>query len=425
MIFHKRTTIQTGIIWLVLSSILIKTIGVLREALIAFSIGNTIDFARFNTFRVITDFIIIFGLSVPTLEGIFLPLYAKISKENRNLSFYKVLSFMNRLAIFAVLILLIVFITVNFLFKNKFNANFFYICLLFSTYLFLSVSNATLFTLLKVKGLFVNYSKQAFFNTIVTFLLLLLLVNTFNEKSLIISSIIGLIVSDYFLKKLIYLKKDVKSVIEPNLNEFKWQNLIAINHVTFIGFSGKLLIGFSNNNSINIYHYSFTIVYSIVLIFVSNISTITLFNSTIKHSKKILITTIIKTFALLIPVGILFFLKGDIIIKLIYEHGKFTKVDSSSTFNFLKKLLLPFGLVSITQIAMQPLLVVESYYSNLFKKQLAHIVVIITAIFFSIGFITSKFEIIVWYYLYFVSIIIFLYLLYFYWKFENIIFTKN
>ena len=73
--------------WLFISSLAIKGVGVLRESIIAYTIGNTLEFATFNTLRSLVDFFLAFVIGVPIIESILVPKYAHEYLKNNTISF--------------------------------------------------------------------------------------------------------------------------------------------------------------------------------------------------------------------------------------------------------------------------------------------------------------------------------------------------
>ena len=108
-----------------------------------------------------------------------------------------------------------------------------------------------------------------------------------------------------------------------------------------------------------------------MLIVVSNISSIILYRTSTSGSS-ILGKTILTTLLLTVVANVVLFFFGDFVISLIYEHGKFSSLDTFNTFQFLKIFLVPYTFFALTQVMIQPFLQNQSSIkadsNNLFKK---------------------------------------------------------
>jgi len=400
--------------WLFISSIAIKGLGVLRESIIAYVIGNTIEFATFNTLRSIVDFFLAFVIGVPVMESILVPKYAGAYLKNNTINFQPIwnqtLLFSKYLFVSSVALLFFV----SYLKTDVYDLDLAIWVLLFSSYLAINLSNSVLFSLQKTIGNFQKYSTQSFLNAVFTLVIIFLLIGQLGLKSILVASILGILFSNFLLKRGLNFQKTEKSDSDHiiKLKDINFHRLISVNHAIFIGFTGRLLISFENDYQINYYQYSFIIISSFMLIIVSNIASVILYKSSVSDpsslKKAILLTLLI---ALLANTVLYFF--GNYIISILYERGQFTEQDTYNVFDFLKIFLIPYTLFSVTQVMIQPFLKVHSENNILLSdvvKRTGQIIFMAIAISLIAGFYLSNYKIAVQVLLYTSSLLILIYL---------------
>ena len=145
-------------VWLFFSSIAINGLGILRESMVAYSIGNTIEFATFNTLRSVVDFFLAFLIGIPVVESILVPKYAHEYLKNNKLSFqpiWKQTILFSKYLFLASLFLLSV---ISFTKSENYTIDVVYWIILFSIYLALQLSSSVLFSLQKTIGNFQKLS---------------------------------------------------------------------------------------------------------------------------------------------------------------------------------------------------------------------------------------------------------------------------
>lgn len=403
--------------WLFISSIAIKGLGVLRESIIAYMIGNTIEFATFNTLRSIVDFFLAFVIGVPVLESILVPKYAGLYIQNHSINFQPIWNQTLHFSKYLFSLSLTLLFFVSYLKTDVYDWDLAIWVLLFSTYLTINLSNSVLFSLQKTIGNFQNYSTQSFLNGVITLILIFLLIRLLGLKSILIASIFGIALSNFLLKRNLKRNfqkgKAYKKEYLIGLKDINFHRLISVNHAIFIGFTGRLFISFENDYQINYYQYSFIIISSFMLMIVSNIASIILYKSSVSDSSS-LKKTIIITFLIALLTNITLYFWGNYIISILYERGQFTKKDTQNVFEFLKIFLIPYTFFSITQVIIQPFLKTDSENNKVLSdvvKRTGQIIFINIALSLLIGLSLSNYKIAVQVLLYTSSISILGYLL--------------
>jgi len=401
--------------WLFISSLAIKGVGVLRESIIAYTIGNTLEFATFNTLRSLVDFFLAFVIGVPIIESILVPKYAHEYLKNNTISFQPIwdqtLLFSKYLFIASLGMLFLV----SYLKTEVFDMDMALWVLIFSVYLALNLSNSVLFSLQKTIGNFQKYSTQSFINAVVTLTITFLLINLIGLKAILISAILGIIFSNILLKRSLRQNLNSNITIDKSndaikLKDINFYKMISVNHAIFIGFTGRLLISFENDYQINFYQYSFIIISSFMLVIVSNIASVILYRSATSDSSSLKKTILITMFIALAANSVLYFF-GQQIIRLLYQRGQFTALDTENTFQFLKIFLIPYTLFSITQVMIQPFLkkqITGSY--DYVIERVGQIIFISIGISLTFGYIQSDYKTAVQILLYFSSFSILLFL---------------
>lgn len=385
-------------VWLFFSSIAIKGLGILRESMVAYSIGNTIEFATFNTLRSVVDFFLAFLIGIPVVESILVPKYAHEYLKNNKLSFqpiWKQTILFSKYLFLASLFLLSV---ISFTKSENYTIDVVYWIILFSIYLALQLSSSVLFSLQKTIGNFQKFSTQSFIISLITLILIFSMIGYWGLKSLLISSILGLLISN------LMQKRDLRQNFNPglseekkhpiNLNDINFYKFIAVNHAVFIGYAGRILISFGNNDQINLYQYSFIIISSFMLIVVSNISSVILYRTSTSASS-ILGKTILTTLLLTLGVNVILFFFGNFVISVIYEHGKFSSLDTLLTFEFLKIFLIPYTFFALTQVMIQPFLLNRNSSNsefNILLKRIGQIIFVSIALAVASGVYLSDYE---------------------------------
>ncbi|MCF2444419.1 hypothetical protein L0657_10675 [Dyadobacter sp. CY345] len=403
--------------WLFISSIAIKGLGILRESIIAYMIGNTIEFATFNTLRSIVDFFLAFVIGVPVIESILVPKYAGLYLRNTSINFQPIWNQTLQYSKYLFLISCVLLFFVSYFKSDIYDWDLAVWVLLFASYLAINLSNSILFSLQKTIGNFQNYSTQSFINAVITLIIIFLLIGQIGLKSILVASVLGILFSNYLLKK--SLNQNF-SKVEPQtkdnlikLKDINFYRLITVNHAIFIGFTGRLLISFENDFQINYYQYSFIIISSFMLMIVSNIASIILYKSSVSDSSSFT-KTIFLTFLIALSANLVLYFFGNYIISILYERGKFTQQDTRSVFEFLKIFLIPYTFFSITQVMIQPFLKVgpgDNTRINRVIKKIGQLIFISIAISLSVGFAISNYKTAVEVLLYTSSLSILLYLL--------------
>jgi len=404
--------------WLFISSIAIKGLGILRESIIAYMIGNTIEFATFNTLRSIVDFFLAFVIGVPVIESILVPKYAGLYIQNTSINFQPIWNQTLQYSKYLFLISCVLLFFVSYFKSDIYDWDLAVWVLLFASYLAINLSNSILFSLQKTIGNFQNYSTQSFINAVITLIIIFLLIGQIGLKSILVASILGILFSNYLLKRSLNqnFSRDEQQAKDNliKLKDINFYKLITVNHAIFIGFTGRLLISFENDFQINYYQYSFIIISSFMLMIVSNIASIILYKSSVSDSSS-LKKTIILTLLIAVLANLVLYFFGNYVIRILYERGQFTQKDTLSVFNFLKIFLIPYTFFSVTQVMIQPFLKGRSdddNYLNEVIKRTGQLTFISIAISLSVGFILSNYKIAVEVLLYTSSISIFLYLLF-------------
>ncbi|SEI52096.1 Peptidoglycan biosynthesis protein MviN/MurJ, putative lipid II flippase [Dyadobacter koreensis] len=402
--------------WLFISSIAIKGLGVLRESIIAYMIGNTIEFATFNTLRSIVDFFLAFVIGVPVMESILVPKYAGLYLQNKTINFQPIWNQTLLFSKYLFLLSVILLFFVSYLKTDIYDLDLVIWVLLFSSYLAINLSNSVLFSLQKTIGNFQKYSTQSFLNAVFTLIIIFLSIGQLGLKSILVASIFGILFSNFLLKRGLNsnFNKTEKSRVEHliKLKDINFHRLISVNHAIFIGFTGRLLISFENDYQINYYQYSFIIISSFMLMIVSNIASIILYRSSVSDSSS-LKKTILLTFLIAVLANTALYFFGNYIISILYERGQFNDRDTQSVFEFLKIFLIPYTFFSITQVMIQPFLKVHSENNMLLGnvvKRTGQIIFITIAISLMVGFSLSNYKIAVQVLLYTSSLSIFVYL---------------
>jgi putative peptidoglycan lipid II flippase len=382
--------------WLFFSSVAIKGIGVLRESIVASEIGNSYDFATFNIFRSVVDFLLAFAISVPVIESILVPKLAHFYSQNNKLSFRSIwlqsTKYGSRIFVLSIALLL----TVAFIKADNYNPDndILFWVLLFSIYLSVSLSNSVMYSLLKVVGDFRTYSYIAFFTAFGTLSLIYIFIGILGLKIILISSIVLIISSNFLIRKVLKVNFEVVNVEEPkaliHVGDFNLYKMIVVNHPIFIGYTGRVIIGLGTDDYINLYQYSFIIITSFLLVVVSNISSIILYKHStatgVSRTKVMLVTFVITLLA-----NATLYLFGKEIISLLYERGKFTQQDTIDTYNFLKIFLIPFTCFSLTQVMIQSYMT-DSAENTRFFKILALIIAITISVSVGIGIFFDNFK---------------------------------
>lgn len=385
-------------IWLFTSSLAIKGLGVVRESVVAYEVGNTMEFATFNALRAVVDFFLAFVIGVPIVESILVPKYAHQYLNNNSVNFLplwkQTVSASKYLCSSMILLLLVITLLRN----NALNPDVILWILLFSAYLGMSLLSSVLFSLQKTVGNFRKYSTQSFLNAFINLIIIFALIGIIGLKAIIFSGIVAIIFSNFFLKR--SLRLNLGSNLVPfEKSPIQWSDVnfykfISVNHAIFIGFTGRLLIGFGNDYQINLYQYSFIIISSFMMMVVSNISSIILYKSA-TNSNSVLLKAIILTFLAATLANTCLYYFGDIVIKLLYQRGKFTEVDTQKTSEFLKIFLIPYTVFAITQVMIQPFVISQSKLTEISQQPLRRIgqIIFITIIIaVGTGIITNDFK---------------------------------
>ncbi len=410
----KLNKSMLNFMWLVGSSIAIKGVGVLRESVVAYSVGNTMEFATFNMLRSLVDFFLAFVIGVPILESILVPKYANLYLTNNRLSFQPVWNQTIKVSKYLFACCLIVLAGISFFKTGFIGKESIYWIFLFSLYLSLSLSNGILFSILKTVGNFQKYSTQSLYNALILLVLIFVLIPIIGLKAILISSILTIVFSSTLLKNT--LRHNFRSsshnegVIQ--MSDLNFYKLISVNHAIFVGFTGRFLISFENDYQINLYQYSFIIISSFMMIVVSNISSIILYRSSTTNNATIW-KTVSVTLLITIIINLILYFFGDQIISLLYQRGKFTSQDTQDTFEFLKIFLIPYSVFSLTQVMIQPFLhrnSLQEHSEETVLKRIGQIIFISIAISLIIGFTITSVKNSVIVFLHLSSFSIFIYL---------------
>lgn len=355
--FMKITPNRINFLWLIGSSILVKLLGVARESVAAYYIGTTIEFAYFNLLRTAMELVLSVFVGVQLLEGIIIPQYTPIYRKYPHLSFLPLMDSSKKLSFicFGVMFFLLSGITLSGNFTLTINHCLFIIGI--SLWISLSAYNSVYFIIQKVIGNFKKYSQQLFILYLLFFLIQVILIPFLGITSILLSSIVSILISNQLLKVNIKISSDTNDKV-PSLQWklFNLPSLLAINHPILIGFIGKLLIGLNESPDINYYHYAFMLVYSFMTAIVYNLSSITLYQA----SQSSILNSLKKPFILMccfiISMNIVLYFFGELIVRLLFERGKFTSIDTNNTYLFILKMLVPFSLLSLSQLFLQPIL---------------------------------------------------------------------
>jgi len=403
-------------LWLFFSSIAIKGIGVLRESIVAAKIGNSPEFATFNIFRSVVDFVLAFAISVPIIESILVPKLASLYSENKDLSFRSLWKQTVKYGYQIFIITFTILLAVTFFKSDNYkpDTDILIWVILFSIYLSISLSNSVTYSLLKVVGDFRMYSYMSFFTAIGTLVLIYLFIDLLGLKIIVIAPVFLIIISTYIIKKILsanFIKTGVQTGNTLlNVKDFNLNKMIAVNHPIFIGFTGRLIIGLGNTAFINLYQYSFIIVSSFLLVVVSNISSIILYrHSTDSNISQLKVISV--TFFITLGANIVLYLFGKEIIAILYQRGKFTAQDTIDTYNFLKIFLVPYTFFSLTQVMIQSYMK-DSKNNTLFFKYLTHIIIATVCLGLIIGFFKHNYQLAVEVLLYTSSLSIFTFLIF-------------
>jgi len=403
-------------VWLVGSSVAIKGVGVVRESIIAAEVGNTMEFATFNTLRSLVDFFLAFVIGVPIIESMLVPKYAHEYMEDNTMSFQPIWNQTLMLTRYLFALALCLLFATSFFKTGDINVEMIIWVLLFSLYLALSLSNSVLFSLQKATGNFRRYSTQSLLNAIVVLFITFSLISFTGLKAVLLSVVLGIVFSNLLLKRSMHFnfKKDqpINKNHLLNLTDINFYKLISVNHAIFIGFTGRLLISLENDYQINFYQYSFIIISSFMLVIVSNISSIILYRSSTANTSGLL-KTIIITFCIAIIANLFLYFLGKQVIHLLYQRGKFTEMDTVNTYNFLKIFLIPYTFFSITQVMIQPFLNKQNESigtSQIIIKKVGQIIFFSFLLSVIVGVSQSNYKLSVLVLLYSSSILILLYL---------------
>ena len=415
--------------WLFISSVAIKGLGVLRESIIAYMIGNTAEFATFNILRALVDFFLAFVIGVPVIESILVPKYAGQYLQNSALSFQPLWKQTLSLSKWLFCISVAVLFIISYIKTEEYNLDSTIWILLFSGYLAVNLSNSVLFSLQKAIGNFQKYSTQSFLNAIFTLVIIFLLIKPLGLKAIIIASILGIIFSNIFLKNGLRNNFSVSQNTDKpiRLKDINFYRLISVNHAVFIGFTGRLFISFENSFKINYYQYSFIIISSFMLMIVSNIASVILYKSSTSDISS-LNKTIILTFLIASTANTILYFFGDQLISLLYQRGHFTAIDTTNVFEFLKSFLVPYTFFAVTQVMIQPFLRSNASSDKIFSqviRKTGEIIFFCTGLSLLIGFSFSDYELAVKTLLYSTSIGILLYLTLSLKKLKQPIFNKH
>ena len=241
-------------------------------------------------------------------------------------------------------------------FENLFTRSSYII--IFSIFVSLYFLNSFNFALLKVKGDFKAYSLQLFVNTLIGFVLLIFLIKYAGVLSVLLSGILYIPISNWYISREINLKKnDSNQLPKLSLPQNSFSFLLALGHSTFIGFWGKVFLGFDNGLDINYYHYAFILIHSFQSLIVVNLTSLLLYKLSSDSSEFKDKYIYMLTISLPIIFVFFFYFGGGLMVELLFEHGKFNSSDSNIVIYFLHYyLMIPFALLCSSQVFLQPLL---------------------------------------------------------------------
>lgn len=395
---------------LLITSVIKKVIGIIREAIIVYIFGASSALAAYLFLRTVSGSIGTF-IGPSALQANIVPKFTKIFKNNLaddvDLNLARANSFKIAFKVSVVLF----FLTAT---ASIYTAQIYSVALSYLLFISLAISitGGILFDAIvglmiqQSKGNYVKYSAAGLVNYFLSAFLIYPL-SFMGVIGIELSRALGCISQNRIgWSALIDKKRNASSKVSPTLElaDFNVYKLFSNNFPIFILLCSRGLLGLQGKVEIVHFFYASLILNAFLTTFIFSFNAISIKNISERQSfdfKKIIF------FALGIAclvVGVSY-IGGKQIISILFERGEFTSVDTLKTFGILKEIALPFALHYMAIIFFQPVLAIENKFTeNGFKTLFVSFVTITIGFYLFLMFSPTSSISYVFNYIYAVSI---------------------
>ncbi|MBT3612573.1 MAG: hypothetical protein HN522_06515 [Flavobacteriales bacterium] len=358
------------------STLVKKSLGFLREIILAFFFGSSIIYANYLLLKTVTDFFSQFTLG-NALQANLMPKFAKLYRREVSVDLSNVFDFSKYFSFKLFLLSQIIQIPLMFYINPKEIGLYLVLSVLLGVVMSVNFFNSIFLTILQAKGRFKQHSVATTFNLSISTLLLypfILLFKIIHEAfgiiGVVLSRLSGVIaLALIYVKPLLAEKGDVRASL--SLSDFNFSIMILGNFANIIMLLSRFVAGADGSENIAFYTYAIVFLNIFLTAVVMNINTLVIKIISVKRDYKIiLLSALISTIigGVFILVISLFSIE---IISFTFERGAFTASDTLITSSYIKDISWSFIFIFISSALFQPYFTLPQSYIKRTSKYLA------------------------------------------------------
>ena len=359
----------TDFLYMFFSTLVKKSLGFLREIILAFFFGSSIIYANYLLLKTVTDFFSQFTLG-NALQANLMPKFAKLYRKGTSVDLSNVFDFSKYFSLKLFLVSQIIQIPMIWYINPERIEIYVVLSGLLGVVMSINFFNSIFLTILQAKGKFKQHSVATTLNLSVSTVLLFPFTLLFGVIGVVLSRLSGAItLALIYVKPLLTEKGRVRANL--SLSDFNFSIMILGNFANIIMLLSRFVAGADGSNNIAFYTYAIVFLNIFLTAVVMNINTLVLKIISVKKDYRIilfsaLISTIIG--GIFILVISLFSIE---IISFTFERGAFTASDTLITSGYIKDISWSFILIFIASALFQPYFTLPQSYLKKTSKYLA------------------------------------------------------
>ena len=372
-ILALKTT--TDFIYMFFSTLVKKSLGFLREIILAFFFGSSIMYANYLLLKTVTDFFSQLTLG-NALQANLMPKFAKLYRKEASVDLSNVFDFSKYFSLKLFLVSQIIQIPMIWYINPERIEIYLVLSVLLGVVVSVNFFNSVFLTILQAKGKFKQHSVATTLNLSIStlllypFILLLKLFSSIGIIGVVLSRLSGVIALGLiYVKPLLAEKGNVRANL--SLSDFNFSVMILGNFANIIMLLSRFVAGADGSSNIAFYTYAIVFLNIFLTAVVMNINTLVLKIISVKKDYRvILLSALISTIigGMFILIISLFSIE---IISFTFERGAFTASDTLITSSYIKDISWSFIFIFIASALFQPYFTLPQSYLKKTSKYLA------------------------------------------------------